>query len=445
MLRSIVRGVAALIAAASLSAQQPPQVNGPIPATPYVPQNVLSSPGRDVTVSLLTMGNGEQIWELFGHAAFWIHDARTGADTVINWGVFDAHQPLFIPHFLEGLMLYRMGGDPIGQVIYAYRYFNRTVWSQELELTATQKDSMLAIIRENGKPENVTYRYDYFVDNCATKPRDILNRVLNGQLRIGADSVTNHSYRWHTLRLMQHDEPVVLGVHIGLGEPADRPITRWEEMFLPRELHDWVATRQVRDSAGVLHPLVRGERVLFQSSRPPEPTTAPSFAWLWIVGVGVAALLAWLGVSAVRRATPGGVRTAAAIAFSTWAALCGLLGLVLTLLWTITDHRFAHANENLLLFNPLWLVLAVLLPMYLLRGKAPRTTRGFVRAVTVCALIALIAHGIRLSHQDNLTVIGLALPAALVTAYVFTALPRPLTISGAEARRLETVQPSTLR
>src|SRR4051812_11275943 len=100
MFRSIARAAAALLVAASLSAQQAPQVNGPVPAIPYVQQNVLTAPGQDVSVSLLTMGNGEEIWELFGHAAFWIRDAKTGADTVINWGVFDSHQPLFIAHFL---------------------------------------------------------------------------------------------------------------------------------------------------------------------------------------------------------------------------------------------------------------------------------------------------------------------------------------------------------
>ena len=36
-------------------------------------------------------------------------------------------------------------------------------------------------------------------------------------------------------------------------------------------LHDWVATRQVRDSTGVLRALVKSDRVLFRGTRPPEP------------------------------------------------------------------------------------------------------------------------------------------------------------------------------
>ena len=52
-------------------------------------------------------------------------------------------------------------------------------------------------------------------------------------------------------------------------------------------------------------------------------------------------------------------RTIAAALIGLWSFAAGLLGIVLTLLWTVTDHIFAHGNENLLLFNPLWLALAM--------------------------------------------------------------------------------------
>jgi hypothetical protein len=410
MFRSIILVASALSLAAPAHAQQAP----PSAVSPFESLPVLQEPGRDVIVSLLTMGNGEEVWELFGHSAFWIRDDRTGRDTVINWGVFDSHQPLFIPHFLKGLMLDQMGGDPMSRVLLAYRYYNRTVTSQELNLSSAQKDTLLSIIRVNAQPENLKYRYDYFIDNCATRPRDILNRVLGGQLRIGADSLTSHSYRWHTLRLMRSNMPLVLGVDIGLGEPADKPISRWQEMFLPRELHDWVATRQVRDSTGALQPLVRSDRVLYQSTRAPEPSEPPNLDWLWIAGVVIGGVILWLGLAATE--APARMRAAAAVVFSIWAALCGLLGVLLTLLWTITDHRFAYANENLLLFNPLWLVLAVTLPMYLLRGRAAGVTRALVRVLAICGVVALAAKV--WLPQHNIPIIGLALPAALAIAFV---------------------------
>ena len=98
--------------------------------------------------------------------------------------------------------------------------------------------------------------------------------------------------------------------------------------------------------------------------------------------------------------------------------MAGLLGVLLTLLWTVTDHVFAHHNENLLLFNPLWLVLAVLIAITMWSGRAARWTRLFALGLAGLSAIALLAHLVTLSSQVNLAVIGLALPPALAIAWV---------------------------
>jgi hypothetical protein len=389
----------ATLLATPLSAQRAPD-----------PRGALYAPAGDVTISLLTAGVGSELWQLFGHSALWIHDNRGGRDTVFNWGAFDLRAPNFVSRFVSGLLLYRMAGDSIQHVVLENQRWNRTVTAQELDLSDAQKESVLSAIRLNARPENVVYRYDYFIDNCATKPRDILDRALGGQLRVGADSLTGRTYRSHTLRLMQADRLLTLGVNLVLGERSDRPITTWQETFLPQRLHDWVATRQVRDEVGNLHPLVKSERVLVASTRPPEPALPPSFAWLWIVGAIVAGLFAWLGLAA---RTTRAARVGAAVVFAVWATASGLLGTILTLLWTATDHRFAYANENILLFNPLWLVLAVTLPMMLLHGRVVRLTNGVLLAVFALGGLALVAHLSGVSRQANLSIIGLALlPAA---------------------------------
>ena len=73
-------------------------------AQPTPPQAWIPSirPGKNVTISLLTMGTGSEMWELFGHDAIWIHDNVTGRDTVFNWGVFNFRQSRFIPRFPQG-------------------------------------------------------------------------------------------------------------------------------------------------------------------------------------------------------------------------------------------------------------------------------------------------------------------------------------------------------
>jgi len=390
------------------SAAQAPALSSPAAIQP----DPLHQSGSNVTISLLTMGNGEQVWELFGHNGLWIHDNVTNRDTVFNWGVFSFHQAHFIPHFLQGRMLYSMGGDSMENVLLAYRYWNRSVVSQELDLTAAQKDSILFAIQRNSLPDNINYRYDYFRDNCSTRVRDILDRALGGPLSVQAAGLTETSYRWHALRLMQGNAPIVVGVDIGLGRPSDEKLTKWQEMFLPRKLHDFVAKARVLDTSGAMKPLVRGERVLFQSTREAEPTVPPGLGlWLLFGGVVVAAIMTTLGFMA----TPTHrVFRGAAVAVSViWSLVAGLLGTVVVLLWMVTDHVFAHANENVLLFNPLWLGLAVLLPIYLWSGRGEMATRRLTIVIAVLVLAALGMHLLGLSRQDNLPVIGLVLPPTL--------------------------------
>jgi hypothetical protein len=384
--------------------------------TPFIAPDALHQNGENVTISLLTMGNGENVWELFGHSALWIHDNVTLRDTVFNWGVFDFQQPHFLQRYLRGKRLYSMGGDSMQSILLEYRYWNRTVLAQELDLTTEQKEAILAAIRTNARPENVNYLYDDFRDNCSTRIRDIFDRALGGKLISEASHLNGTTYRWHTLRLMQGSFWTMLGVDVALGLPADRAISVWDEMFLPRKLHDYIAVTQLDSQTGT-RPLVKSERVLFQSTRGPEPDGSPTLGVkLGIAGGAFAILLFCLGVASTKD-TPW-IRGITATLVGLWALVAGLLGVVLTLLWSVTNHVIAHGNENLLLFNPLWLVLALLLPMFVWSRKAVRATRLVCAAAVTMSVMALISHLAGISGQANLPIIALALPPALAVAAI---------------------------
>src|SRR5262249_47853298 len=203
----------------------------------------------------------------------------------------------------EGRMLYTMGGDAMDNILLEYNYWNRSVVAQELDLTTEQKDSVLAAIQRNAQPENIQYRYDYFRDNCSTRVRDILDHAMGGLLRQQSRGLTGTTYRWHALRLMQVQPPIMLGVDLGLGRPADFNLSKWQEMFLPRQLHDFLAGIVLEDGDGARRPLVRRETVLFQAKgRGVEPDAPPRFGiWTLLGGIAVAALFLWLGVAATNR------------------------------------------------------------------------------------------------------------------------------------------------
>jgi hypothetical protein len=375
--------------------------------------------GSDLTVSLITMGPGAQIWEQFGHNAILFHVERAPSeggpvDVLYNWGVFDFAQPNFIPRFLRGRMLYTMGGFTLESTMEDYRARDRSVWEQQLDLTNAQKVALRDLVLTNALPQNRDYYYDYFRDNCSTRVRDMLDRMLQGALKTQfGDRLTGHSYRWHTRRLTQVGPWLYTGIDIGLGRPADREISAWEEMFLPEKLREYVREVRITDSAGASRPLVKNERVLYESRNHREPESPPRW-WPIFAAIGLvtAALFAWLGSRDSANA-----RIWAGVVFSLWSLAAGILGTLLVLLWTVTHHVFAHRNENVLLFNPTWLALVVLIPVTLATGRWRDVTRRTMAAAGALSLIALLLHVVFLSRQANWEIIALALPATLVITW----------------------------
>ena len=378
--------------------------------------------GSELTVYLMTMGHGGRLWERFGHNSIRIVDAALGTDSVYNWGTFDFQQPNFLQRFMTGNTLYWMQAEGIDQTLENYRYWNRSVWVQELDLTPEERRNVRDFIVWNALPENRYYRYDYYLDNCSTRVRDILDRIIGGQLRAATEQrLTNTTYRFHTQRLLQFDRAVAAGTNIGLGQLADRPISAWAEMFLPARLQEHVRGIRVRRTDGSTRPLVKNEQQLFAAQRGPEPAQPPSITMRYLAfGLTLSVLFALL----VRNANVG--KHAARVTFATlatiWAALNGILGVILIVGWTATRHVFMVRNENLLQFDPLSLALAVMLPLTIMRGRSVQTAQRLATVIAIIALVGLVAKLLPWFSQVNGAVIAMTLPVHLALAWSVRAL-----------------------
>ena len=128
-----------------------------------------AEPGSELQVYIMTMGQGDLVWERFGHNALGIRDASTGTDIVYNWGTFSFEQEGFLPRFLRGEMLYWMAPYDAVQTVMAYEQMNRSVTVQELNLTPAQRLEIKRFVEWNQRDENKFYRYDYYLDNCSTR------------------------------------------------------------------------------------------------------------------------------------------------------------------------------------------------------------------------------------------------------------------------------------
>jgi len=388
----------AILQAPSLAQTPPSPGSGDPPADP-------------LTVFVVTYGEGDAVWERFGHNAVWIRDRDEGTIRSYNWGMFSSDEPNFYPRFLRGQMRYWMESRDAFAEVDAYIAAERSVRLQELALSPAQKIALRDALRETDTHEARFYDYHYYRDNCSTRVRDALDAVLQGQLRGQLEAVpTPETYRTHTLRLT-HGAPLVsAGLRVVLGPYVDRPLTAWDEGFIPMRLAERLETVTIRAPDGSVRPLVRMDTLLYEPARAPMPTTPPmAFLPYLLIGGLLGGGLFLLGRQPSRLA-----RTAFAVIGGTWAVVTGLLGLLFAALWSATGHDAAFANENLFQLNPLLLAAGLLLPVAAFRaGGTRRILVGLYGAVLALAVVGIVLQVLPGFTQANAEIIALVLPAHL--------------------------------
>jgi len=365
-------------------------------------------------IGVATMQPGEIFFERFGHNAIVVDDPASAGPVSYNFGFFDLDEPGFTGNFIRGDMRYMLVALPLQDDLAYYREVGRGVTVQWLDLSEEEAIALAAALAENAKPENARYRYDYFLDNCSTRVRDALDRALGGALqRQLASRSRGNTFRGDAVRLASPAPWMWLGFDLGLGPSADKPNALWQDAFVPMRLA--AALDEVRRPDG--RPLVIATDTLVPHRLPPEPPEAPRPWWPWLLaGLAIAIALRLLEQRA--RAVVAG------IALPFWT-LCGVLGLLLVFLWGFTEHRFAWANQNLLLLSPLCLLL---LPggWRIVRDRAAGAFfRGVAWLVALGALLALFLHWLPVLPQRNVHWIALLLPIHASLAWTLARFPRP--------------------
>ena len=378
------------------------------------PPGFPASPPESLTVYLMTMGPGKRVWERFGHNAIWIHDPVRGTDKAYNYGLFDLRQENFVVRFLQGRMWYWMQGFPAQSYVELYRRANRSVWIQELDMPAPARRELQEFLEWNERPENRFYHYDYYRDNCSTRIRDALDRALGGRIQQSTGALsTGKTYRFHTRRLTVNDPLVYTGLLLALGQPVDRPISAWEEMFLPLALREHIRRITVLEG-GVEKPLVKAEQTLFESTDR-QPPDHPPFLLPYYLVLGLITGAAAFALGRAARTSPG-ARRGFAVGTGLWGLLVGAAGLVLAGLWAVTDHAAAYRNENVLQVS----LLALGLVWWGTRAGgnrvAARRARLLAGLIVVGSALGLLWKVLPQFCQVNGEIIALALPIHLGVA-----------------------------
>jgi len=300
-------------------------------------------------ISVITCGpTPSELYAAFGHSAIRVYDPDQQIDFAYNYGVFDFDQPNFYLNFARGYLYYKLG-------VYSYPHFrdyyishNRYVHEQILDLTAEQKQKVFDYLEWNGKPENQTYRYDYFYNNCATKIRDVLAETLKDELKFDGSFIkTDYTIRELTDLYLSPQPWGDLGIDICLGLPMDKKASPYEYMFLP----DYI--EYSFDNAAINSKPIVKQKVSVYESIPEGIPFSLFHPWivfgLFLLGVIILSYFDWKNKS-----------------LSKWFDIVlffmiGLVGVLLLLLWIATDHKAAATNFNLLWAFPFHVIWAIML------------------------------------------------------------------------------------
>ena len=356
----------------------------------------------------MTFGPGDHPFFKFGHDALLVRDRATGQDLVYNFGTF-RFAPGLIGEFLQGRLTYWLSVSTLPVVMESYERENRTIVLQELALPPAVKRELRARLDENARPDKREYKYDYFLDNCATRVRDAVDRATGGALRTSARAPGRLTLREQALRMTADVPWLYLALDLVLAGATDRPIDRWGEMYIPEELERGLRDVSLAGPNGAPRPLVATEGTAFAANRPPPLERPPArFVSLLLVGLGIGLLFIALGWAAPHRPA---VRALLGLFVAVWGLATGFVGCFLVYAWAFTDHVVAHRNENIFLCAP-WAVALLVLGVGVALGWR-RATLNALRVAVASLLLALLGWALKAHpafHQHNAALIALLLP-----------------------------------
>ena len=371
-------------------------------------------PDDPLRAYLITMGPGEELFERFGHNAIWIHEPQATPeyrDLAFHYGLFDFGGD-FYSRFARGEMRYSMGVDDALATLDIYRKNDRTVWVQELSLSQSQIAQLRDSLWWNYQEKNRFYHYDPYRDNCSTRVRDALDKVIGGEIRRQTQDVpTGHSYRWHTRRIVRENVFAYTGLECVLGQPADRPISQWDEMFLPDYLRQSLDGVSIVDAQGNRVPLVKTQDLLYQAKRADVADAPPAWG-KWYLLMGLATGGAMLALAQRRGNWPRRLLIAMILA---WAILIGGAGWILVGFATLTSHWSTHYNENLLQCSPLAIAF-----LFCAIGAVRRRARVLAWLLLGSSIAGVAMKATATMDQSNWPIIAWVLPVHAALAIMFT-------------------------
>lgn len=301
-------------------------------------------------VSLITCYPGQIVYELYGHTAIRIKHGQT--DKVYNFGLFSFNKPNFIYRFVKGETDYALGGYPFYRFAPEYIDRNSKIVEQVLNLSQEQAESLFLELEYLSLPENREYRYNYVLDNCATRPRDMIEKAVGG-ISYPIPQDTTLTFRDMMRSYSQNYPWYQMGIDLALGSGIDYTLTTREQMFAPIYLMNAFGKATFKDADGKERILVSKTNILFDGSESPVLPPTPWYLSPLFVSLLTLMLFGFITYKDVK------TRKVTKWIDFVWFALCGLIGCLLFFLIFISSHEATSPNYLAIWLNPLCFIASI--------------------------------------------------------------------------------------
>ena len=271
-----------------------------------------------------------------------------------------------------------------------------------MNLSDEEKQKLFEFLENNYKPENRAYLYDFFYDNCATKIRDIAQKVTDQKI----DYVLPKNFEQATFRELIHEHLNrntwgSLGIDIALGSVIDRDAIAYEYMFLPKYIYSFFEKAKFEN----------GTNVIKSSSELYSSRSNASSSNILLSPLVIFSLLAIFIIYITLKDNKRNERTR-------WldvliAMITGIIGLLLMFLWFGTDHSATANNYNLL-----WAFPFNILIVHQLRMQSPKKwMKGYLKFLIIM-MVLLTMHWLIGVQVFAIGLIPLLLAIALRYIYI---------------------------
>jgi hypothetical protein len=303
------------------------------------------------SVSLITCSPGEAIYELFGHTAIRVVDAENQLDIVFNYGLFSFDEPNFIGRFVRGKTDYEVGIQGFQDFVMTYAMRNSSVIEQVINFTQEEKQAIWERLSTDILPENKKYRYNFVFNNCATRPRDIIERASTGRV-IYPYNISPMTFREAIGVYTKNAKWSKFGFDLCLGMNADKAASETDLHFLPEMLSESLAQTMVQYEENKKEKLTSPTAYIINKANNEDENTASKAAFFTPLKVS------WLMFALVLSLTIYGYIKKKKLYFldATLFFVAGIVGSLLLFLALFSKHPFTDDNFNIVWLNPFWFV-----------------------------------------------------------------------------------------